>query len=290
MTLAREIALRALKKLHLHNLTIKEQIGESLEVQSVTNPSAGVYRVNFLTGTDLSFAFIGMVFYIFGGPNMGYHVINAIGDTYIDTELLSVQASPAGEATFFTLDIATVEALFEVARNAAELYTNNSFGSVKDFVEYRNGTGSQTLILQRKKIRSLIEIKPASGSFFPNQIPSILVSDVDESYALDRGILQIKPNVNTNIFSQLRYFPKGKIQITGTYGYAEDEIPENVKRSLEFITASVMLVEDISQNGNASQFSIEQYSQTNELGRDVQAFSSIGKALLTSYCTGVAGS
>jgi len=245
--------------------------------------------------------FPGSVLRIIGGASNGYHKITAVYENYVLTDTGTAQAH--GKVEFLELDFDLVTACAEVARQQAEAYTGQSFSGRKSFTEYRMGNGGMSLVLQRRQIQtiesmSIYSLPPTYGHML-----GITPEDIDLEHAKETGILNITPEAASGaLLLQINYltnkfFPNAKIQVKGTYGWDADdetgngdEVPENARKAIEYLTMAGILADEMSRAGNPTSFSQEGFSQSMDIGRDISAYQDIARGLLAAYQSGEVGS
>ena len=314
MTLLHTIGLKTLQRLKDHPLRITRRINDDPIPCTITGPSGGLFTVS-LPGFDPTVdldgnpraIFPGSVVRIQGGASNGYYLVSGInpsagstpGSISIDSSQGGIAAQTYGFVTFFDFDFDLIVDLCRIARSHLETYADQSFSGIKPFTEYREGSGTITLILRRRRIRTIDEMNIYAAMPAFNQKFGITPSDIDLSEAQNSGILRITPQaasssvmLSYNFISE-RYFPKAKIQVVGTYGWDESEIPSlipEVMQAIEYYAAALILTEEMSRSDNMNSFTREGYSQSNDVGRDIEAYKGLAYALITPFTSGEAGS
>jgi len=306
MTLLEQIGLKALQRLKDHPLRIKKVLltapASPIKISSIVLISGTTYQVNFANFDPTSSPgfdkiMIGTVFRIQGGPANGFWLVTGIGVNYVRCECGAAQTY--GFVTFYDFDFDSIKAVASAGRGVCETYTGQSFHGELEFNEYRDGNDSVTLVLQKRQIRTITAITPYGWSVPGGAMFTIQTSDIDMSEARTKGILRITPQAaGTGYFTATgsigrKFFPKAKIQVTGTYGFEEDEVATlapDAMIAMVYYTCAIMLTEEMSRSDNMISFSQDGYTQANEVGRDIEAFKSLAMSLLTPYCSGEAGS
>lgn len=293
VTFLQQVGLNALQRLKDHPLNIRRPMNEPVPCTVIASgPSFRVLLQGFdPTQFDI---FPGSVFRIQGGPSNGFHMVTNMGIGYVEADGLTVQAY--GKATFFDFDFDIITSVMAASRNACEAYSGQSFSGVVDYNEYRDGNDSVTLICQKRQYRTLASI--AFYSILPQKglLVGIDPNDVDLVEFQTKGILRVTPEAFSGSNNlplstlQAKFFPKGKIRVTSTYGWNEDEIPADAQKAIEYYGCAILLTEDMSQSGNVTSFTQDGYTQTGEVGRDIEAYKSLAFALLTPYVSGEVGS
>ncbi len=174
----------------------------------------------------------------------------------------------------------------------AERITNNSFSGEKEFTDFCHGTNTDTMLLKRKKIRTITGVFVVDYYYLNYYLPAIInPQDLDESYYKDKGILKIVPKTSI-LVNNVKFFPRKPIKVTGTYGYNEDEIPEDVFEALSLILSAKLLSEDANEDGNLSTFSIDGYSESysdpeGRFGNLIKGYMKTANSILSIYGTGI---
>ncbi|TGK36288.1 hypothetical protein [Leptospira andrefontaineae] len=301
MTPTREISLKILARLKQHDLSFIEQVqfgAGLLRVQKV-EVEGELFKVSLPPDEDLppdvelaDILYDGMIFCITGGKNAGFGVIDIFDSSTnsFTAEGLKVQDNPGGNIIFFEGDLNLLESYITLAIDQCEQLTQCSFSGLKETTEYRDGVGNSKLILQRKRWRSITEIRAITPTPSPGLTPQVAVSDIDMDLACESGILQIKVTNLSGLMQNLNRFPKGKISIKGTYGYAPEELPSQIKQAIEYMACSIVLTEEVSRLGNANSFAIDGFTQSMDVGKDIRSYVNLATSLLTPWRSGEVGS
>lgn len=292
-TFIEQVALDALHKLKKHSLSICRPLNDA--ASCTISQNSGLMTVA-VTGLNLSTLaiFPGSICQIIGGPSNGFYIITEVFPGYVIID--GGTAQNYGQVIFFDCDFELIVDICSVARKQAETYTGQSFTGVLDFAEYRDGNNSTRLVLQKRRIRSVTRMTIYSLQPYIGLELTIQPSDLDMTFAQNTGILQITPEatggsilMNSNVITA-KYFPGQKIRIEGTYGWNEDETPDDVRKALVYIASANLLVEEMSRNGNPNSFTIEGYSESSDVGRDISSFMGIANSLLAGYVGDIVGS
>ena len=292
MDLRKEIVIKSLNKVYRNKLTILEKIEVDYPVNSVSflNPN---YQINFQPLTDLSEIYQDQLFYVKSNVNTGFNFVETIGTDLITVDgILQTQTNQQGILNFYNANYSMFSALYDSILSQAELYTGQSFHGRLPFTEYLDGSGDDRLLLRRKKVQTIDSIvisKLVYNNYF--QQLNINVVDLDPNEYQNLGILRIVPKFVPDFYS-VKYFPRLPLQVKGTYGYNENEVPNDVKEALSLLVAAFMLMQDGLEDGGLSTFSIDAYSEsyTDTEGRFaglVKSYRSMAWSMLTKYKTGV---
>ena len=211
---------------------------------------------------------------------------NADAGTFID-----ITSTGVGTITMSKYDYAYInQSWIEKRRDNfvvpyVERVTRQSFGSIKSVVQFYSGNGKNYLLLNKKPIVALTEIRYVLGgsNFTILNLQNIQV-------VASEGILKAKRNYEEAYY--LPVFARGdyNIQITYTYGYAD--CPEDVKEAVMYLCAEQILGFIGARTGGGS-LTMQSYGRNygsrgkyqdirNDLSR--QAY-----ALLSPYMTSVVG-
>lgn len=249
-------------------------------------------RINFDNDIDI---YEGQLFYINDGKSKGYHFAKQVFSNYLLIETGYTQ-DKIGNITLYNSEFGLLETMYNVSIEQLEMMTNQSFRGVKDFVEYLSGSGTYTCLLTRKKIRSLTSVTFVTPLYHTliNQPLTISLADLDTDAYLNKGMLQFKPRTRTIIFNNTYYFHTGKnnIQVSGTYGYEETELPDDVLLALSYFIAANLLLQESLENGGLSNFTIDAYSETyvdpiGRFGGLIKSYKNMVRTLLSKYTTGI---
>lgn len=113
-------------------------------------------------------------------------------------------------------------------------YTRQNFDGITSVTEYYNGNGKNVLMLNRRPIVDVTEIKYVIGGY---SMPILNLAMIEQIKA--EGILKAKSNFDEAYF--LPVFAKGlqNIKVTYTYGWAD--YPVDIKEAITQLTASLCL-------------------------------------------------
>jgi hypothetical protein len=117
-----------------------------------------------------------------------------------------------------------------------EKITRQSFSGVQTVNEYVSGNGTNILMLSRRNIQTLIQVKYVLGG--DNQR---VLNLANIELLAEEGILKAKRNaVETWI---MPVFPKGQknMLISYTVGYANADMPVWIKDAISYLTCDIML-------------------------------------------------
>lgn len=166
-----------------------------------------------------------------------------------------------------------------------ERITRSSFSSVASVIEYHSGNGKNYLILDRRPVVSITEIRYVLGGNTFNILNLAMIELVQ-----NEGIIKAKVNYDEAFFLPL--FAKGdyNIKVTYTYGYAA--IPDVLKEAVIYLVCEQALGFIGSRTGGGS-VSVQQFNRNfgqrgkyqderNDLARQAHA-------ILSNYTTRVIG-
>lgn len=166
-----------------------------------------------------------------------------------------------------------------------ERITRQSFSAVKSITEYYSGNGKNFLILNRRPIVELTEIRYVLGgsNFTILNLQNIEVVSAE-------GILKAKRNYEESYY--LPIFAKGDYNLKVTYTYGCADCPATIKEAIMYLVVEQALGFLGSQTGGGS-LSAQAYNRSygprgkygdirNDLARQAHA-------ILSQYMTGVVG-
>jgi len=166
-----------------------------------------------------------------------------------------------------------------------ERVTRQSLCSVKSVTEYYSGNGKNILILNRKPIVEVTEIKYVLGG---NNLTILNLDNIE--VVTSEGILKAKRNYEEAYY--LPVFAKGDYNIEVTYTYGNTSIPDQIKEAVIYLSAEQLLGFLGSATGGGG-LSMQSFSRNygsrgkwqdirNDLARQAHA-------LLSPYMTEVVG-
>lgn len=167
-----------------------------------------------------------------------------------------------------------------------ERITRQSCSGIKSTTEYYSGNGKNILILNRRPIVAVTEIKYVLGN---NNLTILNLNNIE--VINNQGILKAKRNYEESYY--LPVFAKGdsNLKVTYTYGFAD--CPDDLKEAIIYLLAEQSLGFIGSRTGGGS-VSMQGYSRTfgsrgkysderNDLARQAQS-------IMSKYITRVVGS
>ena len=166
-----------------------------------------------------------------------------------------------------------------------ERVTRLSISGVKSYVELYSGNGKSILILNRKPIISIQDIRYIVGGI---NFPSFPLSSIE--VVQNEGVLKAKQNWEASY--TLPLFAKGDYNIRVTYTAGFDIIPDDLNEAVLYLTAEQALVFIGARTGGGS-ISTQGYSRNygsrgmfqdirNDLARQAHF-------ILNNYATGIVG-
>lgn len=149
--------------------------------------------------------------------------------------------------------------------------------------EYYNGTNKSVIILNRRPVNSITEIRTVGGVSEYNLVNSIELVQAE-------GIIKIKSNFYENVVQPA--FVKGdkNIKVTYTYGYAD--YPNDVSAAIKNLVAAKMLNHVGSMTGGGDlnvQAHGRSYGEHGKYTHIRKELAATGYALLKPYMTAVTG-
>lgn len=166
-----------------------------------------------------------------------------------------------------------------------ERITRQSFSGVTSVTEYYSGNGKNIMILNRKPVVAVTEIRYVLGS---NNISILNLGNIE--VVQSEGILKAKRNYEESFY--LPVFAKGdyNIKVTYTYGYAS--CPDDVSEAIIYLCAEQALGFIGARTGGGS-ITMQAYGrQFGERGKYTDIRNDLSRqayALLSPYMTGVIG-
>lgn len=290
MDLKRRVLISSLNRIFRKSPDFLEKLEPSFTVQSVSDNGID-FDVNFPASTDLTQIEPNQFYRINKGQNVGFNYVKTVGTDLITSENL-IDNDYETTLDFYNIDVPLYEIYANSAIQYAERITNNSFTGVKDFVDFVNGTGTDLVLLKRKKIRSITQIQIVDYYYLNYFLPAIVSpQDLDETYYKEKGILRIVPRTSI-LVNNVKFFPRKPIRVFGTFGYNEDEVPSDVLEALSLICTANMLTEDANEDGNLGSFSIDGYSESysdpnGRFGKLIISYRKLANSILSQYSTGI---
>ena len=166
-----------------------------------------------------------------------------------------------------------------------ERITRQSFSGVATVTEYYSGNGKNILILNRKPVVSVTEIRYVLGS---NNISILNLGNIE--VVQSEGILKAKRNYEESFY--LPVFAKGDYNIKVTYTYGYVTCPADVAEAITYLCAWSALNFIGARTGGGS-LSTQGYSRNyGELGKYTDILRSLqaqAHAILSPYMTSVIG-
>ena len=129
--------------------------------------------------------------------------------------------------------------------------TAMTFDGESQVTEYYNGTGKNTLILNRRPVNSIIEII---------EIGTVMEGDLSGTVELigDEGILRVKTNWPEGVYGPI--FRRGDKNLKITYTYGTADYPEKVKEAIMNLVAAKILAFIEGRTGGGS-LSVQAFSR-----------------------------
>lgn len=166
-----------------------------------------------------------------------------------------------------------------------ERITRIAFSGVQTYADYVSGNGTNILFLPRRNCITLISVKYVLGG--DNQR---VLNLANLEFIAQEGILKAKRNaVETWI---MPVFPKGdrNMLVTYTAGYDDISMPADIKESIIYRTASMILT-FISSRSGGGDITIEGYSKSygsrGKYGQIRDEIDRMSENILRKYITGV---
>lgn len=166
-----------------------------------------------------------------------------------------------------------------------ERITRQSFSGVATVTEYYSGNGKNILILNRKPVIAVTEIRYVLGS---NNISILNLGNIE--VVQSEGILKAKRNYEESFY--LPVFAKGdyNIKVTYTYGYAT--CPDDIKEAIIYLCAEQALGFIGARTGGGS-ITMQSYGRNfGERGKYQDIRNDLSRqahAILSPYMTSVIG-
>jgi len=166
-----------------------------------------------------------------------------------------------------------------------ERITRQSFSGIDTVTEYYSGNGKNIMILNRKPVVAVTEIRYVLGS---NNISILNLGNIE--VVQSEGILKAKRNYEESFY--LPVFAKGDYNIKVTYTYGYTTCPDDVKEAIIYLAAWQVLNHIGARTGGGS-ITMQSYGrQFGDRGKytDIMlSLSQMGHALLSPYMTSVIG-
>jgi len=150
---------------------------------------------------------------------------------------------------------AFVQRKIDLAVNQVEDFTRYSVSGEKEVTELYSGIGKDRLLLNRRNITELTNIRLVSGN------------DIDTTINLDSVLLVskeglIKVRSGLSEYYNYRIFPKGNdnIQITYKYGVAGENIPADLFTAIVYF-AVIQILDQAEARTGGGQLSGQSYSR-----------------------------
>lgn len=115
-----------------------------------------------------------------------------------------------------------------------ESYTRQSFSGVQTITEYYSGTGNNVLMLNRRPIVAITEIRYVIGGY---SMPILNLAMIETIAA--EGIIKAKSNFDEAYF--LPVFAKGSKNIKVSYTYGWADYPIDIKEAIIYFASSQIL-------------------------------------------------
>lgn len=169
----------------------------------------------------------------------------------------------------------------------AEKRTRQSLTEESQVTEYKSGTGSSILILDRKPIVSLDEIELVQGGGGDWNIDVTSIEVVKRE-----GILKATANMLSSGTYLTPLFPRGKYNIKVVYTYGFSSMPDDVAEAITYLMAEVALTQVANRTGGGA-LTVQGYSRNyGERGRYDNIRSELAAwamSLLSPYFVGTVG-
>lgn len=256
-------------------------------ILSVTNPSAGIYRINFSTTLPASIV-VGLLGFIDLGPNEGHHLVTAIASNYVQFEsTTAVTTSAVGTVQFYKAPIKNIN---DILNNRIKPYIEKTIrtpvDSVGTFIDTVDGTGKVDLFMPRRHLQEVISIQLLN---IPNQILTIPIQSIE--VLGEKGILRIR-NFRVENYQQLAaLWPQGESNVQVTYTAGFTDWPIDVFQAAVLLTAADALGREAAFTGGGSSLSVEGWSRSwgprGKFGEARDDMVLRARTLLRRYMTGV---
>lgn len=273
-----------LNEAHEYPLSFKKKIGVFSVSAVAINASNFRATVSASTSSIRTRQFI----YFEYGPNEGYHEIAGVGEAYIDFKN-GVIDSEASSAIIYEVKTKTIESVIAQQIASLEKVVGFSFVEIKTFEEVLDGTGREDLLLSRRFVREVVNIKLLN---LPNQVLSIPTTAIE--VISGRGNLRVRA-INLEAYTMVApIWPQGRNNIKITYTAGFSECPEDVSRAIILMTLSNMLGKEASYSGGGTSLSVTAWSKTfGPRGKYSEARNDYviqARAIVSKYKTGVVSS
>lgn len=168
-----------------------------------------------------------------------------------------------------------------------EMVTKQSFTSSSTVTEFYSGNGENTLILDRRPIIEVTDIRYVLGG---QNLAVLNLSNIEQIRSL--GILKAKRNYEETYY--LPVFAKGNNNLKVTYTYGYTNLPNDLKMAVIMLVCSNALGMIGARTGGGSSLSMQSYSRNfgargmyNDVRVDMEKRS---MQILKNYMTSVVGS
>ena len=133
----------------------------------------------------------------------------------------------------------------------------SNLGSVIEKEEYHSGNGKNLLLLNHHPIVELKKIEYVHSAYYTTYAGLGTIEIIRDQNILRSIAYPVEVGGNASVF------PKGKnnIKITYTYGYAEEDVPEDLKEAIIYLTADTVLGFLGSKTGGGGSTSIKEFSK-----------------------------
>jgi hypothetical protein len=247
---------RILTKLDSFSLNTYTTLISTYSVQSIAVTTGTTFRLTLTA--NISGIVAGMYVRVSAGANSGYHKIINVSTNYVDyTDSNGMTQGAIGSALFYS--VKEVE-LNEIIDNQ-KLYINNVLGynpfdGVNTITEIHSGTGHSTLILNRRPVETVTEIKVLSNNYY---YYSISLSSIEiESKT---GILKFTSNVSEGEYITSS-FPRGNKNLKITYTVGAATPPDDIVNALILMSCSDILGNEAGYDGGGVSLSVVSYSKS----------------------------
>ncbi|ATN95040.1 hypothetical protein [Leptospira phage LE4] len=273
-----------LNEAHEYPLSFKKKIGV-FSVSGVTT-SGGNFKAT--VSEAVSSVRVRQFIYFEYGPNEGYHEIASVGSGTIDFKN-GVVDSEASTAIIYEVKTKTIESVISQQIASLEKVVGFSFVEIQTFEETLDGTGREDLLVSRRFVREIVNIKLLN---LPNQVLSIPTSAIE--VITNRGTLRVRA-INLEAYTMVApIWPQGRNNIKITYTAGFDECPEDVSRAIILMALSNMLGKEASYSGGGTSLSVTAWSKTfGPRGKYSEARNDYviqARAIVSKYKTGVVSS
>jgi hypothetical protein len=167
-----------------------------------------------------------------------------------------------------------------------ENYTRQNFDGVQSITEYYSGTGNNVLMLNRRPIVSITEIRYVIGGY---SMPILNLSMIETIAA--EGIIKAKSNFDEAYF--LPVFAKGSKNIKVVYTYGWSDYPVDIKEAIIMLTSTKCLTFVGARTGGGAlgvQGFSRNYGARGKYTDEIQQIDREAIAILNKYKSSVVGS